>query len=412
MTLPVQHGHGRALSIVHVSADFPDAYEPAKTQAIRHLVDLVEDRFEHSVISLNRVMPGLTALPDMLAETHNPIRESRIDGNITSVRYGALPKGLWHRTSLAHLADALYNRLAQSARPDLIVGYKLTVEGLVVPEVARRLGTPYALVLQGDTDTKIIAARPDLIRLFAQAIAQANVVFSFAPWATACIGARLGMPMSNVVHVPCPVGLDNPIAPKIGGETLVSAFHLKNAERKNVRRLAAAFQRSRLSDGGVRLAVIGGGNARETRHVERITHGYQGVSLEGPVPNGLLSTRFNNALGFAMPSLRESFGMVFIEALFCGCPILYPADRAVSGWFENADFAIAVEPLDTGAIAEGLLQLKQDEIRMKSALATWQFSPDAARFRRSEIAETFASALNAAATGVSLPGVTALEHIA
>ena len=39
-------------------------------------------------------------------------------------------------------------------RPDLIVGHKLTIEGIAVRRAAEALRTPYALALQGGTDQK------------------------------------------------------------------------------------------------------------------------------------------------------------------------------------------------------------------------------------------------------------------
>ena len=48
---------GRPL-ILHLSGDFPDPIEPFKTKAMRSLVDLTATRFEHHVISINRVSPS------------------------------------------------------------------------------------------------------------------------------------------------------------------------------------------------------------------------------------------------------------------------------------------------------------------------------------------------------------------
>ena len=44
----------------------------------------------------------------------------------------------------------------------------------------------------------------------------------------------------------------------------------------------------------------------------------------------------NGYTALVLPTLRETFGMVYIEALFAGVPILYSQDRGVDGFFDVA----------------------------------------------------------------------------
>lgn len=378
--------------ILHVSADFPDLFATDKTGAIRALLELVGDRFDHRVVSLNRVTPTLADIGAALLGKAMPLDTAQSPG-LTSLRYRALPKGLWHHHALRKLADVLLDQVLKGPRPDLIIAHKLTVEGIVVAHIARALGVPYAITIQGNTDAKILAARPDLAGCFAQILQEAAAVFPLAPWALHEVSQRLRVHPAQVITLPCPVLLDTPIPPKLNGQRLLTAFHLKNYKGKNLARLVDAFSRlrNRLPDLG--LTLVGGGSPQDHAKVSAIIGKIRGIHLAGPIANAQMPAYFNRATGFAMPSLRESFGMVFIEALFCGAPVLYPAGRAIEGYFDGMDFAIPVDPKDTASIFDGLSRLVRDELRLKSLLATWQHSTEAARFTRESIARRYADGL-------------------
>lgn len=391
------HGTDSGRSILHITADYPDAFVEGKTPAIRNLIGLVQDRFDHRVISLNRATPSVGQWPRVLAGSRSVIARQHVQGPVTSLQYDGMPYGLFHLTMLNRLGDALYDRVAQGPRPDLIIGHKLTVEGILAADLAGRLGVPYAVTIQGNTDTRIVEARPDLAYAFEKILGGATTIFSFAPWAIARIEARLRIRVENVVHLPCPVALDTPMAPVARGGSLMTAFHFRAMHTKNFPRLAKAVAMARRVERSIRLEVFGGGTVQETARIARIAERTDGIELAGHCANAELPTHFNRAAGFVLPSMRESFGMVFVEALFCGCPIVYPAGRAVDGWFDRLPFAISVDPASSDAIADALLHLHRDEAALKTALAGWLQTPAAARFRLRGIAQTFLDALQTAA---------------
>jgi glycosyltransferase involved in cell wall biosynthesis len=121
-----------------------------------------------------------------------------------------------------------------------------------------------------------------------------------------------------------------------------------------------------------------------------------GLAFEGPLTREAVPARMNAAAAFVLPSLRESFGLVFVEALFAGLPIIYPQGMAVSGWFDDCPFAVPVPPRDPGALADAMDHAVRSEARLKAALAEWQASGKAERFRRSAIAQAYGDALAAA----------------
>lgn len=379
--------------ILHVSGDFPDDINPAKTHAISNLLGLVADEFIHEVVSLNRVAPSPREALALASGRGRLVKRVEHRGRITSVAYATFGKGMLHRTMLLRLADEMLELLDFNPLPDLVIGYKLTIEGFVVAELARALGVPYALVSQGHTDGRIMAVRPDLAPHLAELMQGAAVLFPLAPWTLAMLERRLGPSRASAVFLPCPLAFDDVTAPVVGGGRLVTAFHLGSHRRKNFARTADAARRAGQAAPGLHLNVIGGGDSTAVARVRSIAAGNEAVSLSGPLANGEVARAFNGARGFVLASLGESFGMVFIEALMSGCPIAYPAGRAVDGYFPDQPFAIAVDPRDSAAIADAMLRLYLDEARLKGALGQWQADGGLDRFRRRQIGEAFALGL-------------------
>ena len=372
--------------VVHVTADHPDVLVEAKTPVIARLVDLVSDRFDNRVISLNRKSPPALSM----AWPRLRVEEAGHGGPVTTLAYHAPPAGLHHWRMLRALGEDLAKRIAKDGKPSLLIAHKLTVEGVAVERAAELLGVPYAVSIQGNTDEKILKVRRDLHGRLARIFHGAAHVFPFTPWALAAVEKRLGRRSGPITLLPCALADDTTIPPRDGGEGLVTAFHLRNARLKGLDLMGDAAR----SVPGARLTVLGGGSEAEIAAAKAL--GGPDISFAGAVANAEIKARFNAAKGFVMPSRRESFGLVFIEALFAGCPIAYPAGAAVDGYFDDCPFAVRVKPGDTASVAAAMQFLTERETQLKQALAQWQQTEEAARFTRPAIAGAFARGIQSA----------------
>lgn len=383
--------------VLHVSGDFPDPFCAAKTPVISTLLALTKDRFDHSVISINRMNPGV------IETLSAPLRPGQLRIEVErfpqgdALCYFAPPLGLMHASSLKQLGEWTAARIANMPRrPDLLVGHKLTIEGIAVARAAALLGLPYALSIQGDTDTKILAARPDLGGLFREVLHKASLVFPFTDWAWQKVIERLGPPSHPRILLPCPTDLDEPLAPISDGNGFVSVFHLRNFRRKNLAGMVRALEGRNLDGDYPTLTIIGGGSREERAACERLVRRRGRVELAGPLGRADIRARLNQATAFVLPSLRESFGLVFVEALFAGTPVIYPTGTAIDGYFNDLPFAIPVDARDPQAILMAMLHARQNETQLKVELANWQSSDHAKQFQRPEIADRFTRGLNIA----------------
>jgi glycosyltransferase involved in cell wall biosynthesis len=105
-----------------------------------------------------------------------------------------------------------------------------------------------------------------------------------------------------------------------------------------------------------RYVIVGDGPDR--RRVERLSKGLgveQKVTLAGYVPNEELSDHYNLCDVFVMPSTGEGFGIVFLEALGCGKPVIAGNRDASAEAVLNGKLGTMVDPEDVAAIAGSIL---------------------------------------------------------
>lgn len=130
--------------------------------------------------------------------------------------------------------------------------------------------------------------------------------------------------------------------------------------RKNLVRLVDAFAAARRQHPDLVLVLAGRRGWLADPLFARVDAlGLQeAVRFPGYVADDDLPALLSGALCFAFPSLHEGFGFPVLEAQACGAPVL--AANTSSLPEVAGDGALLVDPLDTDAIAAGLLRLTGD----------------------------------------------------
>ena len=351
--------------IIHVSGDVPDAVQPRKTRAVLNLVKGTGETFEHRVYSLNRVplaARGRLSRPGAVEIVAD-------DDRIVSLTYAAPARGFFLATAMRRVAEAILADVERRRlRPAVVQGHKLSIEGFAARCVATALSIPYALSLQGDTDQKVLSIRRDLWARYREVYLGAAAIFPFAPWIARWCDARLGFPAKPPIILPCVLASDTILTPVSAPAKIITAFHLESWRRKNVRTLLAAG--ARVPDMTLDIAGDGPDTAKQAIDAMIEREGMNGRAHRiGYASSAVMQPRMNGAAAFAMPSLRETFGMVFAESLLAGCPIVYPEGRALDGYLDGCGFALAVPSRDVAAVAEAIKTLIGDQERRKAELA-------------------------------------------
>ena len=132
-------------------------------------------------------------------------------------------------------------------------------------------------------------------------------------------------------------------------------------DRKGLPHLLKAFRLMRKSGIECRLLVAGSGpQEREDRRYV-MTRGLTNVVFLGRVTDSEKSQLFKTADVFVSPATgRESFGIVLLEAMASGTPIVCSDIHGYKGVVQRGRQAILVPPHDAKALAAGISELVAD----------------------------------------------------
>jgi len=101
------------------------------------------------------------------------------------------------------------------------------------------------------------------------------------------------------------------------------------------------------------------------------------VKLLGSVPGDQLTLWMNACDLFVLPSLSESFGIVQLEALACGRPVVATRNGGSEEVVISDDYGLLVDPADPEGLAEKILVALDREWDREAILAyaeryTWE----------------------------------------
>ena len=381
-------------TILHCASAYPDPVAP-ETQASALLLALTRERFDHRVYSFKRAgwRGEITAIPfaDAAGDDHR------------AMVYGAPPKGLRLERRMRDLADWIVaDAEDRGLRPALVHAHKSSLDALVGARVAEHFGVPLVLTVQANTDGLIIGTRRDLRARFREIWHGAALVLPFAPVAEARISDLLGPRRGPVRILPCPTRADAILAPAPRAEgaapMILTAFHLAHHANKNIRTLLEAVALAAQEVPDIALEIVGGGDAPAFLEISetarKIAPGR--VRMLGARPGSELQARMNRATAFALTSRRESYGMVYAEALLAGTPCLHSSGRGIDGLFPDGEMTLGVQPTDRAATAASLVRLCREEAAFKARIGQAQAEGRLEIMRRDAIATAYADGLDAA----------------
>ena len=146
---------------------------------------------------------------------------------------------------------------------------------------------------------------------------------------------------------------------KPGQPVLLTVSRLALSERyKGHRQVLAAMVRIRQRFPEARYLVVGEGEDLPNLREEAAALGLEdAVILAGHVPGSELPDHYRLCDVFVMPSVKEGFGIVFLEAMASGRPVIGGnVDGSVDA-LDHGRLGVLVDPLDVGALATAVCQV-------------------------------------------------------
>ena len=381
-------------TIIHISADFPDPIVPGKTKAVANLLAAAPG-FRHIVYSLNR--------------THKPgVIVTRFDHDHTAIAYGAPPYGIGLERFLRPVAASIERDLAERGiSPDLIHAHKFSVEGLVAADVARTRRCPFICSLWGDTDIRIFEIKRGLRSRYRAVAAAAQALLPAAPWTGAYFREALQIPNEKINLLPVMTAADAILSPTVtGAPKLVSLFHLDSWKRKGFEQLVKAAVLAVRDIPDLTIDVYGTGKAKSVRAAETLVRRNSAssiVRMMGALPHDNVQHVLNSYTGFVMAPHRETYGMVHVEALLAGLPIVWSQNRGVDGLFDGHDVGYRADPTSVQDVARGMRFLIEREQSLKINIAHLHQNRTFDHLRRHRIAEIYSRILEREAVDPAHP---------
>jgi teichuronic acid biosynthesis glycosyltransferase TuaC len=374
--------------ILTLSALFPDPGRPVFGNFVARQTAQILSEFDTSVVVPTRIFPHLrlwrewrqprrlaAAWADWRRATAQiPLRDDRRGFSVYYPRFSSPPRQLLHALDgfFAYPAVLPLIRRLQRERPfALMHAHYATPAGVIALLARRRFGVPVVLSIHGE-DLHFTARQHRLGRqISAWALRSADLVLANSNWTAAQIRALAEPRRLAVVRLggdlPQPAAATTAVPPA-AGLTLLSVGNL-HREKGHALMLQAL---RRLIDAGhtLRYRIVGDGPQRSV--LEQLTQQLgltAQVEFVGARPPDEMAIEYAACDIFALPSWIEAFGLVYIEALGMGKPVLGcrgaggPDDLAALG-----DCIELVRPQDVDDLTAGLQRLIGDPQR-RAALA-------------------------------------------
>lgn len=298
-----------------------------------------------------------------LRKKHFQVQWSNEHGIPTLRRYGwnfwwRVPPGLRCRIRNAvRLADRYVDRYG---RPDLIHAQSAQWAGAAAARMSDRFSVPYVLTehFSGFRRDAIFPWRWSLVE---EAYRDASGIAAVStPLKQILVELNLASPSEVKVHPNMVSGTFFSLPP--GGRPSPPPFRLVTVAslnpRKNVACLLDAFARA-FSGSAASLAIVGDGPERSLleHNTERLGIAPQVSFLGGLDREGVRSALWNSH-AFVLPSRHETFGVVLIEAMATGLPVIAtrcggPEDIVT----RDTGFLVPVD--DPSALGDALLTLRK-----------------------------------------------------
>jgi glycosyltransferase involved in cell wall biosynthesis len=216
----------------------------------------------------------------------------------------------------------------------------------------RRILFAHGIEVWGDPAYR--AVRPWEPKLLRQALSRVAIVSRFSQKRMA---AAFGLGPDRFTLFPNAVDLPGPPSPP-RGRTILAVARLGAGEReKHLDKLIRALPLVPAAQ----LVVIGDGPLRDELCTLAATLGVADrVALPGAVDAATLMLAYADACVFALPSSKEGFGIVYLEAWAHGLPVIGSRHGAAGEVITDGVDGFTVDPTDIQALAERLRQLLDD----------------------------------------------------
>ncbi|AZB07641.1 glycosyltransferase [Chryseobacterium sp. G0162] len=248
---------------------------------------------------------------------------------------------------------------------DVTYATTLFSDGAIAYQLKKKFGIPYVVAVRSTDVNFFLRYRPDLIPLMQGILQNASKIIFISKglrdlfYNHPKIKEIVYRHRENTIVIPNGIEnlwLENLYVNRVQNHAQNLLFVGRFDTNKNVENVIKALVYLKADYPNVRLNLVGGGGDKEQLVHDLIVRHKDWISYLGYIYDKvelLHIYRQNNY--FIMPSIFETFGLVYIEALSQGLPVLYTKNQGIDGIFSER-IGIGTSP-DIEALVHNLREL-------------------------------------------------------
>lgn len=347
------------LKVLHIASDYPDHTTLNYTNAVKNLLNETKKDVTHEIIALRRIKMGKLSF--------------QIYDEYFYFQVPSLPFALFHVFSSFIYSLILLKEIKKNnIQFDVIHGHKLTIDGVIAYFLSKFTGVKYVVSVRADTDLKFINNKPFSRYFFRHVFKTAKHIFWVSAWAKNTVNKTLCHKHLNESNLPNIVSTEGHISPCLNKDFTISnkfifVGRLESAEKKGLLDIIEVMQ----FFPDITLEIYGSSNDKINKELLdfSLKHGVSDqVFLKGTLPKVDLINSYKNYCALLMPSKNETFGMVYVEALLEGLPVLCCEKSGIDGYLGDKNYLQKVIFKDKLAIENAMQFFLQEQLMIKKDL--------------------------------------------
>ena len=245
---------------------------------------------------------------------------------------------------------------------DLIHAYTLFTDGNCARSISRKYGIPYVVAVRNTDVNAFFRLQPHLHGRGVQIMRDAAAVFFLSEAYRRqvfekYVPEKYREEIRKKTYI-IPTGIDEfwfshaPEGPKTLGQGPVKLIYAGRIDsNKNIPTTQKAMALLRAQGYETTLTVVG--KVKEPKVLETIQQDAWTTCLPA-MPKEKLVAAYRSTDIFVMPSLYESFGLVYAEAMSQGLPVIYSRGQGFDKQFPEGQVGFAVDSRSPESVAEGI----------------------------------------------------------
>lgn len=298
----------------------------------------------------------------------------------------------WHRVLFTGKINALFKDVRDNIdlrKIDIVHAHSLFSDGALALRISKEYRIPYIVNVRNTDVNYFLKYRPDLRNLCWDILGQARRIVFVSPCYRDFLSQRLSRQLFERIESKIsilPNGISDfwlqhpPSSFSRKSEALRIIYVGDFSSNKNIPNLLRA---SKLLSNSRRVSVtlVGSGGSGEGRVRSMLrSSDYSFVEWLGRVDDReklLKVYRAHDIL--VMPSFRETFGIVYVEAMSQGLPVVYSQGQGIDGYFDDGQVGHNVNPHDPMDIRKKIESLfaRLPDVQMACVAAAKQFNWEA-----------------------------------